>query len=159
MPAFLLRTSLLSLLLSTPAAVAVEHAPAHGDHAGAGGLHLNQGQRWATNAALRQGMGRIRDAATAHADAGRPMTAAEATRLAEAIRKQADYLVTHCVLAPEADAVLHVLLGRLLEGAGALQHNPADAAALQRIHAALQDYPVYFDHEGWRPATAAAPVP
>lgn len=157
----LIRAGLLSLALLPPAALAVDRMPAHDHHLPPEGLHLNQGQRWATNAALRQGMGGIREAVmrAVHADAGHGLTAAEAKRLADAIRTQADYLVAYCVLAPEADAVLHVLLGKLLGGAEALRRDPADEAALHGIIEALKEYPVYFDHEGWQPVTTASPAP
>lgn len=153
----LLRTALLTLVLVPPAAVAVDRVPAHDHHVPPGGLHLNHGQRWATTAPLRQGMGGIREAVLAAMPAAtaQPLTAAEADRLADAIRTQVDYLVAHCVLAPEADAVLHVLLGELLEGAAALRRNPADADALPRIVAALREYPRYFADENWKPLTRA----
>lgn len=154
-----IRAALLSLALSSPAALAVDRMPSHNHHLPPAGLHLDHGQRWETNAVLRQGMGGIREAlmGAMHADAGGPLTAAAANRLADAIRTQVDYLVANCVLAPEADAVLHVLLGKLLEGAAGLRHDPADEAALQDIIQALKDYPVYFDDAGWKPVTAPAP--
>lgn len=157
----LTRAGLLLLVLASPAAVAVDRLPVHDHHPPSGGLHLNHGQRWATNPPLRQGMNGIREAvaSTVHADAARALTPREANRLADAIRRQVDYLVAYCVLAPEADAVLHVLLGQLLEGAEALRRDPADEAALHLILSALKDYPAYFDHEGWRPVTTAAPAP
>lgn len=161
MRSFLLHAGLLSLLLAAPAAQAVDPAHAHDHHAPAKGLHLDHGRRWATDPALRQGMSAIRDAVVAavHADRARPLSAAEATRLADAIQGQVDFLVANCRLAPEADAVLHVLIGQMLEGAGALRRHPADDAALQRIVHALKEYPDYFEHEGWRPVTSAAPAP
>lgn len=162
MSPFLIRTGLLSVLLvSLPVSVAaVDRMPAHDHHLPPEGLHLNQGQRWASNAPLRQGMNGIREAVVAavHADTTQPLTAAEAGKLADAIQSQVNYLVAHCVLTPLADATLHVLLGQLLEGAAALRANPADEAALHRIISALKDYPEYFDHEGWKPVTTDTPA-
>lgn len=161
MSPLLIRTGLLLLALVSPAAVAVERMPAHDHHPPSAGLHLNHGQRWATDAALRQGMGGIREAVVSavHAAAARPLTAVEANRLADAIRDQVDYLVANCRLAPEADAVLHVLIGQLLQGADALRRRPADEAALHRILQALKEYPAYFDHDGWKPVTTASSAP
>lgn len=161
MPCRLLRTGLLPLLLMSASALAVDRMPVHDHHLPPAGLHLNQGQRWATNAPLRQGMGGIRDAVVGaiHADTSRPLTPAEAGKLADTIRTRVDYLVAYCVLPPDADAVLHVLLGQLLEGAEALRKNPADETALHRLVTALKDYPVYFDHDGWRPVTTPTPAP
>lgn len=161
MSPFLIRTGLLTLLLGSFPAAAVDRMPAHDHPLPPEGLHLNQGQRWETNAALRQGMGSIRDAVVGavHANAPGPLSPAEAGKLADVIHAQTNYLVAYCVLAPEADAVLHALLGELLAGAEALRANPADEAALHRIVQALKDYPVYFDHAGWKPVTSSAPAP
>ena len=155
-----IRTGLLSLLLVSTSALAVDHAPSHDHHKPSAGLHLNQGQRWVTDAPLRQGMSGIREALiiAVHADTAHPLSAAEAGKLADAIRTQTDYLIANCVLTPKADAVLHVLLGQLLEGAEALRQNPANEAALHHIITALKDYPVYFNHEGWKPVTTATPA-
>lgn len=155
MTLFLTRSAVLLVLalLAAPVALAAAGADSH-DHSRHGpGLHLNHGQRWATNPALRQGMAALRGevAQALQAAASRPLTATEANRLADAIRGQVDYLVANCVLVPEADGVLHVLLGRMLEGAAALRRRPGDGAALRGIAAALEEYPVYFDHGGWTP--------
>jgi len=156
-----IRTGLLSLLLVSTSALAVDRMPSHDHHKPSIGLHLNQGQRWATDAPLRQGMSNVREALilAVHADTTHPLSAAEADKLADAIRTQADYLVANCVLAPEADAVLHVLLGQLLEGAESLRLKPTDEAGLHNIITALKDYPAYFKHEGWKPVTTTTPVP
>ena len=156
-----IRTGLLSLLLASFPAAAVDRMPAHDHHLPAEGPQLNHGQRWQSNAPLRQGMTAIREAVirALHANSSQPLSAAEANRLADTIRTQVDYLVAQCVLAPEADATLHALLGQLLAGAEALRANPADEEALHRIIQALKEYPVYFDHEGWRSVTSPLPAP
>lgn len=143
---------LLVLVLAAPLAAAGDPPSSHDHHAPAGALQLDHGRRWATTPPLRQGMNGIRKAVVGAvpAHAPRALTAVEARQLADAIRLQVDYLVANCVLAPEADAALHVLLGQMLEGAQALRRNPADEAALQRILAALENYPAYFDDKGWR---------
>lgn len=155
-----IRTGLLSLLLAAFPAAAVDRMPSHHHHLPAEGPQLNHGQRWASNAPLRQGMTAIREAVVQalHADTSRALSAAEANRLADTIRTQVDYLVAYCVLAPEPDAALHGLLGKLLEGAEGLRQNPADEAALDAIVTALKEYPVYFDHAGWKPVTSSHPT-
>lgn len=156
-----IRTGLLSLLLAALPAAAVDRMPSHDHHLPAEGAQLNHGQRWPSNAPLRQGMTAIREAViqALHADTTQPLSAAEANRLADTIRTQVDYLVAHCVLAPAADATLHVLLGKLLQGAEGLRGNPADEAALAAIVSALKDYPAYFDHADWKPVTTPTPAP
>lgn len=158
----MIRMTALALLLASSTALAVDRMPSsHDHHVAPEGLHLNQGQRWASNAPLRQGMSGIRAAVVkaVHADTTQPLAAADAASLADAIRTQVDYLVAHCVLPPQADATLHVLLGQLLEGAEALRADPADEAALHRIIQALKEYPVYFDHADWKPVTTPTPAP
>ncbi|MDI1301749.1 MAG: hypothetical protein PSX71_07585 [bacterium] len=150
------RIGLLSLLLLGATAAAVDRLPEKGGaHVPPAGLVLNEGRRWGTNQPLRAGMGGIREAVfkTYHAAGKRPLNAKEGLALAEAIQNQIGYLVAYCTLAPQADAVLHILLERLEEGAAALKQNPADAKGRELILSALRNYPVYFDHPGWKPVT------
>jgi hypothetical protein len=44
-----------------------------------------------------------------------------------------------------------VLLNDFLQGADALAAEPASKAGLERVVKALNLYPQYFDHQGWRP--------
>lgn len=149
--------SILALALAGVGAVALLHlyGPAehgHGQHA-ASELVLNDGKRWATDAPLRQGLERIRDAAipVVAASSARPLTKDEASALSSAIKDQVQFLVENCKLEPKADAALHVLLNDFLEGAGALATDPTSKPALERVVKALDLYPQYFDHQGWRP--------
>lgn len=129
---------------------ASEHG--HEQH-GMSELVLNDGKRWATDAPLRQGLERIRDAVVpiVAATATRPLTKAEATAFSRAIEDQVQYLVENCKLEPKADAALHVLLNEFLQGAGTLAADPASKAAIERVVNALERYPQYFDHQSWRP--------
>jgi hypothetical protein len=128
------------------------HSHDHG-HADQSGLVLNQGERWATDAALREGMLRIRaavvDAVPAHEHGH--LDGAEARSLAGTIEGQVTYLVENCKLEPEADAVLHQLLAELLQGTATLMNTPDAPDGLPRIVGVLRDYPVYFAHPGWVP--------
>ncbi len=135
------------------------HRPAehgHGQH-GTSELVLNDGKRWATDAPLRQGLERIRDAVApiVAASTARPLTKDEGTALSGAIKDQVQYLVENCKLEPKADAALHVLLNDFLEGADAVvAGDPNSKAGLERIMQALNLYPQYFDHPGWQPVSA-----
>ncbi len=123
-------------------------APAHAT-AGLAALHRDaQGHRWATDAALRQNMARLRTAVE-QAPAG--MDAAAAARLADAVDRAIADLVAQCRLAPEADAVLHVLLGEFAAAAQALRADAQAAAGRPRLLAALNAYPQYFDDPGFAP--------
>jgi len=152
---------MLSLLLGTPSHAenaahhsgnAHEHAPhRHADHQMAE-LTLDHGQRWRTDAPLREGMERIRTAvveAASHTNAAGCLDASPGKRLADTVDDSIAFMVTNCRLAPEADANLHILIRRLAEAA-ALAREPAEStSALSRMQAVLGTYPQYFEHPGW----------
>lgn len=149
----------LVIALAGAGAIALLHlfGPAehgHGQH-GMSELVLNDGKRWATDAPLRQGLERVRNAVApiVAASAARPLTKDEATALSGAIKDQVQFLVENCKLEPKADAALHVLLNDFLQGADALAADPASKAALERVVKALELYPQYFDHQNWQPLT------
>jgi hypothetical protein len=151
--------ALLALVVGVTAATMPFPAHAQHDHGhdaqATAGLVLNDGARWATDEPLRTGMQRIRNSA-APALAAEPgaLSQKDAAALATAIREQVSYLVANCHLEPKADAVLHVLIAELLGGAGELERDPRSAGGLPRIAHALQQYPEYFDHPGWKPVPA-----
>lgn len=147
------------LLVAGPghAAGAADKGHDHHDHATqeAGGLVLNEGERWATDAALREGMEHVRatfvEALPAYQRG--EFSHEAATEAARAIDDHVAFLVENCKLEPAADAVLHVLVGELLQGAEGLRQAPQSGEGLPRIHAALRDYPRFFDHPGWEEPT------
>lgn len=133
------------------------HSHAHGD-AAESVLALNDGQRWETDAPLRAGMRRIRDAAlpvlAAHARGG--ATAPQAEALAATVQEQVNYMIANCKLAPKADATLHVFITDLVTGSAMLAKDPASSEAATLIDRALQQYPKYFDDPTWKALPAAA---
>ena len=113
-------------------------------------LRLDQGKPWATDAALVEGMERIREAVN-KASALPVLDADSAAALAQSVRGQVDFLVANCRLEPDADATLHVFIAQLLKAAAALQENPASTLALSQMQQTLREYPRYFAHPGWQP--------
>jgi hypothetical protein len=116
-------------------------------------LALHDGKRWATDESLRIGMQRIRDAvapALARQDQAR-LHPEQAKALADAMQENVTFLIQNCKLAPEADAVLHVLITELLEGAALLSANPPSGEGVAKLAHALREYPKYFEHPGWSP--------
>ena len=97
-----------------------EHAAhQHGGHQAAD-LQLNHGQRWQTDAPLREGMERIRAAVAAAADrtdATGGLDASSGKVLADEIDAAIAFMVSHCRLPPQADANLHILIGQMAEAA------------------------------------------
>lgn len=149
--ALLLSAGTLGLAATTPMALAAGQAHDHG-HATAG--PLAGGQRWPTDAPLREGMGRIRDAfaprmASLHQD---KLTADHYRELAASTEAQVANIVANCKLAPDADAALHGILARIGEGtqamAGKSRMTPREGA-LQVVDA-LGKYEETFDHPGWK---------
>ncbi|MCW9058366.1 MAG: hypothetical protein OQL11_05790 [Gammaproteobacteria bacterium] len=139
------------------AAGAADQGHDHHDHATqeTGGLVLNEGERWATDAALREGMERVRAsfAEVLPAYQRGEFSHEAATDTARAIDDHVAFLVENCKLEPAADAVLHVLVAELLQGTATLRKAPASPEGLPRIHGVLRDYPRYFDHTGWEGPT------
>ena len=133
---------------AVPVPEAHGHDDAHARHADADLLQLDDGRPWAVDAALVEGMQRIRDAVAA-AQAVAPLDAAAADALAQSVEDQVAFLIAHCRLEPAADATLHVLIARLLGAAHALRTDPATPDGLPVMLDTLDLYPRYFAHPGW----------
>lgn len=134
------------------AASAETHDHAADSHAGHSELPPKPATPWQTDAPLRQGMEAIAQAVAVadSAKASGKFEQAQATALAVEVQRQFDFMVVTCKLEPEADAVLHALVGKLLEASSKLESNPTDATGFDMLHKTLADYPAYFDHAGWQ---------
>lgn len=160
----------LSLVLST-LAVAAAAAPATGTAAGPPAAHahdeahpsalrLNQGRKWGTDPALREGMGHIRTlvaprVAAAH---GGTMGAAEYAALAGKVEVQVAHIVSNCKLPPEADAMLHIVLADLTAGTDAMAGRTAGTTRQQgfvQVLSAIDAYGRTFEHPGFQPIRSA----
>lgn len=108
---------------------------------------------WETDAALREGMQRIRSAvAQPWSDyQEHSLTSEVATTLATSIDHNVTDMINNCKLDPEADAALHGLLTELLAGAAEIRTDPHATDGMPRIVDALRDYPHYFSHPDWTP--------
>ncbi|WP_159016632.1 DnrO protein [Cognatiluteimonas profundi] len=107
--------------------------------------------RWKADPALREGMGRIRREVLGleHYQHGH-IGPQQAVVLAGDIERDVGFVVSHCKLAPKADAALHPILAELMRGAQAIQSDPADVAAIAPMRLALQRYPALFDDPDWQ---------
>ena len=133
--------SLLFVVLVGGAALAPAVAAEHHHHpqdANQGTtLHLNQGQKWATDGPLRQGMANIRAAMADQLQAihaGR-LSRAEYGKLAQALEREVGSIVAACKLPEEADGVLHPVLADLGAGIDAMAQSVADGEHLERMTA------------------------
>lgn len=149
-----MRTSfpIIGVLLCAMAwpAVAQDHAAHHPTTPATTAAQPGPRQRWATDAPLRKGMAEIRTAVDAlrHYEHG-SIGPEQAATLATAVEAQVAYLVANCRLEPEADAALHAIIARLMQGAAALKADATDMAAVATLRQALEDYPRQFDDPGW----------
>ncbi|EIM02951.1 hypothetical protein [Rhodanobacter thiooxydans] len=146
---------LVSLLVAALAGAPPSHA-----HAAAGDTHrprpatqrqlqLDRGQRWPADAALREGMRRIRAVALwmQQAQADGPLSVRQSRAATASIEDSVAVIVDHPPRGNGMDANLHLLLGRVLTADG-----------LPQLLDALELYPRYFTDPDWQPLTASAPA-
>lgn len=124
--------------------------PAHAEHAHVATPVDRAGKRWATDAPLRDGMRRVRQAVQAldHSLHGHP-SAAQTANAGSQIEGAVNGMIANCKLDPDADAALHGLLAKFLVGANAAHTGQGLPAALADMQAALKQYPELFDDPTW----------
>ena len=141
----------------TSAAMVPAQAQTHNHDATAPAkLSLDHGRKWATDAPLRKGMGRIRalvepQLATAHAGTLSP---AQYAALAGQVETEVVGIVANCKLEPKADAVLHIVIGEISAGTAAMAGTAATQRSQQgllQIARAVNAYAGHFDHPGLKP--------
>jgi hypothetical protein len=127
-----------------PDAARAQHDPAAHAHVAA------PAQRWAADANLRDGMGRIHAALDElrHYEMGH-MDATMALDRAGLIEQAAADIFAKCKLAPEQDAVMHGMLVPLLAAVQRFKADPQDLTQVAAMRKAVADYPRYFDDPGW----------
>jgi hypothetical protein len=137
-----------TLVIVAPGAVRAQHD--HAAHAHVAQPVPPPAQRWAADATLRDGMGRIHTALEElrHYEMGH-MDATMALDRVGLIEQATADIFAKCKLAPEQDAVLHGMLVPLLGAAQKLEAAPQDMAQVQAMRRAVADYPRYFDDPGW----------
>lgn len=146
---------ILALVVLVPSGIAAgpnddHHHHHHGDVAELE-LDLNNGERWATDASLRQGMDRIHAAFDRARDDYRAdrLDREGAAALADEVEEQVRYIFANCALPADADAELHKLLAAALGAASTLREDEDVYAGLHEVHTVLQAYGEHFDHSGW----------
>lgn len=155
LPAHFLAAALLAFPLGTMTGVAAaaEAAHSHG-HEVHGTMELNQGKKWETDAALRQGMENLhRIVSTGLNNArGNRLKPDDYKTMSGEIMTQFTYIVENCDLEPEADAQLHILLGDIVQGVEVIEgkmKSEQPEHGLNRMAKALNNYGTYFDHPNW----------
>lgn len=127
----------------------------HGAAATPTTLTLDQGKKWVTDAPLRKHMGEIRTLMAARIPAihAGKLAVNDYRALGMAVEQNVAAIVAECKLAPEADAMLHLIVADLVAGADIMQGKaggePGDGA--HKVVVAANNYGRYFDHKGWKP--------
>ncbi|RDJ00709.1 DnrO protein [Dyella solisilvae] len=143
-----------ALLVGALAIAAPLYAAPQHDHAAHAASDSQQAPapspRWATDASLRDGMGRIHQALDElrHYEMGH-MNETMAQDRAGLILDAGAYIFANCKLPPQQDEVLHGMLVPLLAAAQKLKDHPQDMAQVAAMRKAVADYPRYFDDPGW----------
>ena len=149
---FIFVCTVLAVANTTASNAETNHAAHHTHNKNtASMLVLNNGEKWKTDAPLRQGMQSINDAVI-HAKYlfhHKNFTQQQAQKLAKHIKSQVAYLIANCNLEPKADAALHVLIAKLLASSDQLLQDPLSHQGLPTAVKTLKQYSIYFDHPAW----------
>lgn len=125
---------------------------AHSAH-DAATLSLDHGKPWPTDEPLRRGMDNLRAAFAENLEAihANELSDAGFKALGEKTAQEVATIVAQCKLKPDADAMLHVVVGELLAGADIMMGKVEGAprAGAHKAVMALDNYGRYFDHPGW----------
>jgi len=118
-------------------------------------MELNHGQKWETDAALRQGMGALHQIVATGLDGvhANALTVDVYKKMSGEIMNQFTYVVENCELEPEADAQLHILLGNIIQGVEVIEGKVAGEQpeeGLLKMAQALNGYGSYFNHPDWK---------
>ncbi|MCC6219603.1 MAG: hypothetical protein IT505_08890 [Aquabacterium sp.] len=137
-------------LAATGPALAARNAHDHGHGASTAALQLNAGQKWATDAPLRAGVGEISRAMAASLPAihANKMSAKAYSRLAKQVQGAVAQIVAQCKLPPAADAQLHIVIADLLVGADQMAGKVKEASRVDgavKVIGALNAYGQHFD--------------
>ncbi len=135
-------------------AVAQDHAQ-HEHEAVTSAAAQPPAQGWATDAPLRMGMANIRTSVEALRHLQRDhMSRQQALAEVAMIDQSIDHIIANCKLDPDADAVLHQVIAKLVHGSAGLKSDLKDKAAMASLRAALLDYQRLFDDPDWNSSTA-----
>lgn len=148
------RLAILALALGTAIHPAGAAGAAHDHAAHSGRLQLDHGRKWATDEPLRANMRAMRSVLAERIPAIRhgKLVPEDYRTLGAAVEQHVGRIVAECRLAPEADAMLHIVVADLVAGADAMQGKSATApaAGAHKVVEALNAYGRHFRHPGWR---------
>jgi len=115
-------------------------------------LKLNQGEKWPIDASLHTGMNKIKTSMESNITPihTKEFTPSQYQILANEIKTHLVYLFENCKLPTEADAQLHILLFKVMQGNEQMQKGDNQRGGAIEIVKALQQYRQYFDDKNWQ---------
>jgi len=141
--------------MATPPALASEHK--HDKHHSVQQeiLQLEQGVKWPIDASLHTGMSKIKNAMEVNISPihTKQFTSVQYQTLANEIKVQLVYLFENCKLPTKADAQLHILLFKIMQGSEQMHKEGNQRGGAIEIIKSLQQYPQYFDDKNWQALT------
>lgn len=114
-------------------------------------IALNEGEKWPIDESLHIGMSAIKGHITSnlkdiHYDR---FSDAQYNQLAVELDEQLAYLFKNCQLPPKADAQLHILLAKVMQGVNAIKQTADKKQGVILVIQALKTYPRYFNDPAW----------
>jgi len=142
---------LISGLITTQQVSASEHKHDN-HHSQQAMMQLNHGEKWPIDASLHKGMNSIKSSMEANISAihYKNFKSKQYQTLANEIKVHLVYLFENCKLPTDADAQLHILLFKIMQGNKQMQELGDQRSGAIEIIKALQQYPQYFDDSNWQ---------
>ena len=114
---------------------------------------LIDGKKWQIDSSLHEGMNRIKHSMQSKLSSIHEKTfePAQYKALAAEIDMHLTYLFENCKLSKDADAQLHILLFKVIEGKEQMRASTEQRAGAVTIIKTLKLYPKYFDDKNWQP--------
>jgi len=115
-------------------------------------MKLDQGKKWPIDASLHIGMSKIKNSMETNISPihSKKFTTPQYHALASEIKTHLVYLFENCKLPTDADAQLHLLLFKIMQGSEQMHEADNQRSGAVEIIKALQQYPQYFDDKNWQ---------
>lgn len=145
-----LTLTFILLTLANHKVIAAEHEHHHEENEAK--LSLNEGNKWPIDKSLHIGMTNINNEIANNLQNihHEQFTDEQYAKLATTLDKQLSFLFANCQLPPLADAQLHTLLAKVMQGVDTIKHSNNKKQGAVLIIQALQDYPEYFADPNWQ---------
>jgi len=135
---------------SSHIAIAEEHSHHHEKNTEQ--MSLNLGDKWSIDDSLHIGMSRIRDEVMTNLNAihYNKFSDKQYAKMVPVLEKHLTYLFENCKLPAQADAQLHTLLAKVMQGVDKMKNTADKKQGTILIVQALKDYPAYFNDPNWK---------